>query len=433
MLSLNPKVVIVDDQYEEVAPLTKALWKKGIPFIYLDGAYNNLPKKPFVGVRFLFLDIELGTQGNSDENMASALAGRVKSLIGEKSSPYFIVFWTKNNSQISQVLKYLKVDGIAPIGYVDFDKPIRWDKDAVTEDDLIKKIDKKMNSLGAFQYILDWENVVESAVSDFSSDFLSLVQTDGDIGSWSATTANLLGNLSCACTGSEQLSESFSDNIKNSMIMLSRSYMDNLQKHIKSKEFDDRCPLSATPLSLTQRAKLNSKLFFDFRPPEIPTLGSLFIQENQDSNYWKTLAKSIFKKEENAPQGTSLCGIIITPACDLAWGNNLHSDENHTINYRILYGLLIPVNEENNKEKPRINKKESFFCTEAFWYEKENKPYKIVFHFSGLTSEWWGEKDIPPFDLIIQEQLVFDIQSKLANHANRLGNNMLILRKSKDT
>jgi hypothetical protein len=60
---------------------------------------------------------------------------------------------------------------------------------------------------------------------------------------------------------------------------------------------------------------------------------------------------------------------------------------------------------------------------EPFWYKE--KFFQLVFHIGRLTSVWWNKEEIPEFAFAIKEHLAFDIQSKMANHANRLGNSML--------
>jgi hypothetical protein len=90
--------------------------------------------------------------------MASALANCVKKILGDKHEPYFIVFWTKNSSQIKRVITYLKSDGIAPIGYIDAEKPTTAGaQDDVSE--LISRLDTKFKEMKAFNYLLDWETL----------------------------------------------------------------------------------------------------------------------------------------------------------------------------------------------------------------------------------------------------------------------------------
>jgi hypothetical protein len=153
MITGYQKVIVVDDMFQEVKPLLSALWQKGIPCIYLTGQQEHLPKKPFYGVRLLFLDIELDTKALSDKDKASTLAAVVKKIVGEKPCPYFIIFWTKHDDKvIKEVLRYLSTDHISPVGWMNFDKPTSLNSDIeVTE--LIKRIEAKTAEMGAFNYL----------------------------------------------------------------------------------------------------------------------------------------------------------------------------------------------------------------------------------------------------------------------------------------
>ncbi|MFZ2782299.1 MAG: hypothetical protein WAZ31_09695, partial [Rectinemataceae bacterium] len=86
--------MIVDDKEKEVDVLRNALWKSCVPFLYFDGEIDNLPPEPIVGVRLLFLDIDIGNRAAGPSNMASSLAALVRKILGDKPGPYFIVFWT---------------------------------------------------------------------------------------------------------------------------------------------------------------------------------------------------------------------------------------------------------------------------------------------------------------------------------------------------
>jgi hypothetical protein len=149
--------------------------------------------------------------------------------------------------------------------------------------------------------------------------------------------------------------------------------------------------------------------------------------------------------------------MIVTPSCDIAHRKYLYNQKKC---YRIIYGLLIPVADYVQVEKSLkpswIEKKkqnliteltqkgsrkefidtvnrffkgstqrDSLFRIEPFWNEEKGQLYILIFHFGSLSSVWWDDNDVPQFEFAIKEHLAFDIQSKLANHVNRLGNSML--------
>jgi hypothetical protein len=455
MFAERQKIVVIDDKFEEIQPLLEAFGKKGISYLWFDGSMKNLPDTPFTGVRLMFLDIALNTKGVSEKNMASALANCVKKILGDKHEPYFIVFWTKHFSQIDQVITYLKSDGIAPIGYIDAEKPTSSDaQDDVSE--LITRLDTKFKELKAFNYLLDWESTIEKSVSDFSNDFFSDIPSDGDIDAWSNQVASMLGTLALSYADGNNFGNTAED-LRNAFLMLSNSFQDNVQKTIKSKQFTCDTALSDKQLNLELLSKLNSSLFVDFQSDKTPALGNVFIDKNPDVHLQEALEKNVFPNKIK-PEGMQIVGMVITPACDLAHKKYLHNTKKC---FRVLYGLLVPVCDPDGFEKyfkpDWIGKKENeliqelrskkveekhikivikkfqqsaksdaLFITEPFWYS--DKSHALIFHFGSLTSLWWNEEETPHFEFAIKEHLAFDIQSKMANHANRLGNAMLSLR-----
>jgi hypothetical protein len=236
----------------------------------------------------------------------------------------------------------------------------------------------------------------------------------------------MLGTLALSYADGNNFGNTAED-LRNAFLMLSNSFQDNVQKTIKSKQFIYDVLLSNKKLSLEQLAKLNASLFFDFYPDVKPFPGYIFIDNRKDELLRKILIKTIIKRDE-IPEDIKVVGMIITPSCDLANRKYLHDDDEHTALFRVLYGLCIPISDYKvfYKSIDRIYSSQAHFITEPFWYS--DKSHALIFHFGSMTSLWWNEEEMPRFEFGIKEHLAFDIQSKMANHANRLGNAMLSLR-----
>jgi len=454
----NQKVVLIDNDYKEIEPLLQALSKLGVSYTYLDGKQENLPDEPFSGVRLVFLDIELdGIEGASEKNMASALMGRLQRILGSEPGPYFIIFWTKHSDQMAQVLANLKSINTAPVGYLDFEKPTS--SDAVkTVPELLDKIKTEFKTLNAFNYLLAWEKCIENSMSDFSNTFFGNVVSDGNLDTWSQDILSLLGKLSHTQSGTNNL-QGNADDLKNAFLMLSNSFCDTIQRKILTDVTDvSSGTLSKTDLTLEKVAKMNTSLFIGV-PSNHPAFGSVFI-ETHNSHLREALEHTVFPNSAK-PGDVRVVGMIITPSCDLAHKKYLQSSKDPKDSkdcFRIIYGLMTPVsnyddtmkylqpewldNKKNDLLKEldekgvssksrKIAKKhfqkwtqpESIFLMNPFVFE--DKPHMIVFHFGSLSSCWWGADEYPAFVFAIKEHLAFDIQSKMASHANRLGNTML--------
>jgi hypothetical protein len=425
MITGNPKVIVIDDDLSEASPLLQALAKRKIAYLYFDGSIENLPEKPLSGIRLLFLDIVLGTEGVPDKIKASAISSRVQRLIKMNAPPYFIVFWTKHDEVITLVLDNLKSVNIAPVGYLNFDKITSFDSENVVSD-ILARIDMNFSDLGAFSYFLDWENSIEQTIADFSDEFFASIPKDDDAAIWSKNVLSSLGKLALAYTGLDKLKNN-SDDLKDAFLMLTGSFCDSIQKNIKIKAQITKLPLLNQNLSLELLAKLNTSLFFDFYPPQDISFGNVFIVPNPTRYFINSLEKNIFTKGNAPPRGTKIIGVIITPSCDLACNKFLFYGNKKYL--RILYGMAIPVDSNSIKKIDKLAKSCSSssagFAIKPFWNKHNGKIYIIIFNYNSLNSIWWDRNNIPKFIFAIKDHLVFDIQSKMANHANRLGNSML--------
>jgi hypothetical protein len=454
MFSERQRVVVVDDNYDEVKNLLSALWKKGIPYIYLNGQMEDIPAAPFSGVRLIFIDIILNMESPSDKNNAAPIANIIRKIVGGNPGPYSVVFWTKNDKLIGDVLRYLKSADISPVGYIDLEKPTKLD-DMPTIIDLMLKLEEKLSLLESFNYILEWESLVEETMHKFSANLFSVVPSDGNINGWSNRIQAILGTLALSYAESSGLENNEND-IRNAFLLLTDSFKDSLQQILKTKPLDYTTKLSQESLSLEQIAKLNTSLFVDFQPDKKVSLGNVFIINQPDEHLKESLYKNIYP-DNKIQDGTLICGMIVTPLCDIAHSKYLHNQKNC---YRILYGLMIPVmdyEQVENSLKPgwiekkkqdlidelrekgclqkyvdTVNKyfqksimKDSVFRVEPLWHDQQNQTFILLFHFGSLSSVWWDDNDVPRFEFAIKEHLAFDIQSKLANHINRLGNSML--------
>jgi len=424
MLIERQKIIVVDDKYEEIEPFLSVLWQKGIPCVYLNGQKESLPSRPFCGVRLLFLDIVLGTEGTSDKNKAAPVANVVKHIVGDNPNPYFIVFWTKHPKLIDEVIRYLHSEKISPVGYLYHVKPSGANAKEETSE-IMKEIESKFAELGAFDYLLTWENIVEKTAHNFSTNLFSSVPAKGMQDDWSKQVTSLMGSLALAYIEKYSLDDSEND-IRNAFLKMTDSFRDSLQQTIKTEHLDYHTKLSNESIDLEKLAKINSSLFFDFNPEKIPSFGNIFIDQNPDHHLFESLKKDIFPTSE-IPVNVSIAGLIITPSCDMVHRKYLHNDKEC---FRVLYGLLIPIKDDAEYKKyfQRHTSKQAHFLTTPFWYTNRNISCLLVFHFGSLTSVWWNKDEIPDFIFAIKEHLAFDIQSKIANHANRLGNSMLDIR-----
>lgn len=100
-LGVNGKVILIDDNWEEIKPLFDLLKKESISCFYLEG--NSLEfDYNFFGTRMIFLDMNLWAssgQANEPHQVSRNLVGLLKKIIQPKNGPYVIAIWSKNEDE----------------------------------------------------------------------------------------------------------------------------------------------------------------------------------------------------------------------------------------------------------------------------------------------------------------------------------------------
>lgn len=408
-LSKSGRVAIVDDKYEEVAPLMQALGKQGVPYLYYNGNVKTLPEQVIAGIRFVFLDIELdGMEGQNEKSKASKIVGVLKKLIGVSNEPYVIIFWTTHHNVIDKVLENCKSKGIPPVASIDLDKA-----DYLTGIDSIQKItealDSKLKDIGAFQLYTEWENLIHSSASQVVGEFSEIAKEEtGEM--WSKKTASLFFTLYKNYVD-KNITNDNSEKFKLSCHLLNRNFLGLLESNTALKlmlpeglKIDQ-----AMKLSDIEKAKLNKTLFIGDSLSSKPSTGDIYIEKNNDG-LLKDLEKAMFKSD--APSDCQLCKVVLTPECDIAQNKTMKvsSGEKEVAVHRVVYGLLC-TKKDNNKSGSRYR---------VGPIEHEKKIIYLYFFFAML--EACKESDFHGAPLFtMKRDLCFDLQSKAANHVNRLG------------
>lgn len=422
-ISNGGKVVLIDDTADEALPLMTAFGKNAIPYLYFDGKPENLPQSPMEGVRFVFLDIELqGMQGQSDKTKASALVGRLKKIISVTNGPFVIIFWTKHSEVIDKIIENCNVASITPKAWVDLDKISCKESDgSIKIEKLSKKIKEKLKHLGAFKLYVEWENVVHSATNKFVTQFSDHIPADED---WCKGTSSLFHKLYTSLTDEQRTRDQLLQ-FKSACFLLNRSFLDTLQG-LTSKDLrlPDDFRLEKGNITSATLAKLNTSLFLIDAILDKPATGYVYIEK--DAAIKSLLVDNSFKKGKT-PAESELCTIIVTPECDIANEKTLQfftKDDPpvcHCV-HRVVYGIIYPMSCNTFAEEKKLleNKGEtSRFQIGPFWFR--DKKFIIVINFASLSFKSESKiKSKPIFGL--RRDLMFDLQSKAANHVNRLGN-----------
>lgn len=406
-LSNSGRVLIIDDDFNEVSPLLKTLAKNCVPYYYFSGKKEELPSAHLDGIRFVFLDIELGGfGGRDDKSKASALVGVLKKIISPDNGPYIILFWTKHSEIIDHVLGYCKTAKISPIDHLDLDK-IECKANSYIGLDTI--IEEKIRDNGALLFLVEWENIVHKACSRFFHSFSSLIDVDKE---WTQKVAGVLYEMAYADLGKER--DKNADNelrLQVATKMLNQSFADVLQKITNEElEYPDGFTLGKQKLEANVKARINNWLFVDDSESASIRMGDIRLCTEDDS-----IAKSIcdFTGLSNNKGKIIPVDVIVTAECDIALEKTLKTSEGKAI-HRVLKGMIVP-GDSKKCNKSAIERFGPFFY--------DGNVVFIYVHFGATILVM--EDNLGEHAFNIRQTLMHDIQSKISMYINRVGNNMI--------
>lgn len=440
----NGKIVIIEDEINAALSLIKALSKKGISTVYFDGVeIDNLPQKPIENVRMVFLDIELGTEGQSDKNKVSKVITILKRILGEPNHPYIILAWTRFIVLKEQIEKGLQ--DYPPLFFLNMEKDECKDNNGEFD---INKIENRLRTefakAGIFQLFILWENIVHKASGNVVNE-ISYIQTYDE--KWNENMQNVFYEMAKAYSG-KQLDKS--NAVKPSLMTFNEVFIDTLESLIiKNSELNLKVFDNNTFAGLDNkiRAKINSKLLLIFEGNQKIIPGNVYRLEknlskmkpmvndalNRDymheiycknkkikldelvdemrrikkeykksiDEFSKSLRSTIAKKSISIE-------LEVSPACDYYQDKWIYS--------RLVKGIL--WHEDYNKF---LNRADYLYISPLLRIKNEN--YKLVFDYRylrGVTVKEHDFKSTQPF-FRIRHELLVDIQSHLARHINRPG------------
>ena len=488
----NPKVLVVDDRYDEVEPLLRLFSQNGTPYVYFDG--KDFPETPFTSIRLVILDINLDsiTHGLDNKSKASALANYLSKLITIKESYYAILFWTRHKEIIKTIVKYLRKNNAAPVMYKNMDKPT---KEEMTLNYVKEKFLADLNST-AFEFLINWEEDVSHNTTNFTNKLVNIVKQEAKKTktNWDSAITHILAKFTCTYTGKTKIEDSISKEqaITYATRILNKSFAEDLAKNLQN-QCTNTIKLPSEPIiSLKTIAKLNEILFIENTNDKSIEIGKVFFK--RDKKLYELLKKKILTQSCQNSQilKTRLIATILTPSCDLAHKKFLNFKSSNDTEYqyhRVLYGLKILIcgdnintcfeynaSAESNKNrinkiidmdinittevdscisannlaenytkgeletlknkirklkalKEKIkkcvcgNKPEYLYFTQPF-LDEHKKIALFVFHFGTIQTIQIDPATIK-FSYLMKNSLISDLQTKLANHVNRLVNNML--------
>ena len=106
---VGARVVIIDDDFEEVKPLVAALSKRQIAACWYSGDVTQLPEEPvqMASLRMAFLDIDLAGGGTSAHDKVNSLVSVMARIFTRTTAGYGAILWTKHGELRRQFIEAL--------------------------------------------------------------------------------------------------------------------------------------------------------------------------------------------------------------------------------------------------------------------------------------------------------------------------------------
>ena len=473
----NGKVVIIDDQMDQVKELIMALSKNNIPFSYFrDENGDDLPEdgNHLKNIRLIFLDIVLDTgTDQSEKSVISNALSRLNRIIGENNGPYFIFLWSTRYEKygkklIEEITTKPLFKNRQPIAFIELNKKELREKGFLAIVSALDKEIQKFDSLNAFLY---WESIINDSAGEITNELISLINSDN----WNNDTKNILYRLSSAYWGLS-IKDIGPKEQKRKVLGAYSTLNQVLSDKIEANSHNNYDPLLDNLLENKGEnntelfAKINEKIHVDSKPQkDVSIPGSVLfcidlLNEDVDkidaelersilkldalkgknginieeivvkkklafSNKKETLERIIKEKRRNLNSiiNDSLKDAkeILSQQKEEIIKNGIYVElnisprcdfaQNKIKNHRFLPGVLVP---EEYREK--FNKYAEYNYISDFKIHMESNLYFFLFDFRHFYSLRILPENLSP-KFRIKENLLNELQVKLSGHINRLG------------
>ena len=390
MIIENSRVVVIDDQFDEVENLLRLLNDKGMSLNYYKGDNDkNLPKRPLTGVRLLFLDFVLGTDGQTPKNKISVLMRALKKTISADNGPYIILAWTEHDDLLQDFkAEIIKSNAVPiPIDVINLEK--KNNRHNLTK--INKILNEKIKDKKILEILLQWENHAKTAAGDVLINLSEMSKPElSATSSFDAFSSSWNSNLERhACQiASNQLGKNISPNrrlLVACQLSLINLFGDHIEKRIRndkgiftglakkiyahrSNEYnnDEKAKLNTSFLLLTDGFEPNAQPGNIYNAPEIFKIMNKKFDRKQ-----KLLELVKPNKIEDIPDWEKLIKmtvpilIEITPRCDYVQDKWKKS--------KLVFGALFPLDFETYV-------KDADFLYKFFLIQYNGGTYCLVFN-----------------------------------------------------
>lgn len=435
---MNGRIAIVDDKYDDVKCLLSDLSKHQIPyrFYHFEGNPEVLPDAADGDndFRILIMDLNLINDGVLDsKTLISSLLPILSRLIPTTNYPYVFAYWSKHEDEHRDIIEkelFQKEELIhkQPIAFVNLDKSkyISMTGEPTTAPiKIFEEICTQLDNLAAYKALLHWENIIHTSADTTIQDVFCFDSGIG--GNWSDNSLDLLTRFSKANIGKNSNNSNDAKKSQAAISVLNPIFSDTCDKKIHQEIQPINGLYKSTRNKKINTSNLNSKLLLDFNivhdnaPGTVSKLNGFnmsgFIttqfDEERIEKFYKTelgqlstrVEKNAFinKLKDDTIKSAFLIQVCVDAICDYT-------------NQKVRYSRYIDGAVILNSSKEQFYDNEASFKSPPFIYNETE--YFLLLnnqYFSSVKADY----SQPIFR--IREQMLAEIQSKLARHISRQG------------
>lgn len=461
MLDFIKRILIVDDQEDEVQILKQAFEHRSIFSIYINPLGFDFEEcKNLPPIQLVFMDFKLANADNNDQADLSIIRSMLDLI--PQNTAYGLVLWTSHSEKLLKLREAINKDSKSdenkypkPSFIIGMAKQELL-KDSFNEKNFFKALEDRINEDKAAQFFIAWMNDTNTITN---KTILELFKLASDYLNQSEQFIDLIKTIALSQFDSDL--KMFSDDEKN--IMYTREALHSVDKllysNLRTLHYSKGIPdfyaidfsssavnPSVDAKNIRRIASINTAFYID-ASPEDAMLAERMILPGTVYKY-EHGSQNILKKQ--IPDDAMQIAVEITPPCDFA--------QNKKVLSRLICGYIIfiksikdsAITENSNGNKKAIKKKKSeiqklyndyrgdyIFITGPFsktLINEENAAQDdcdccmMVLNLNHLISI--DDKDLISankfqFLFRLKNDLFADLLQKFSSHASRLGNSVI--------
>ena len=448
-LPINGRIAIIDDQFDQALPIINVLSKNKQACTYYSGEVKYLPNQNETpnDIRLLFLDINLiDNSEHPYKEIKSRLVTVLKRVIPENNHPYVLVYWSRHERD-KNIIEEIFEDDLPtrkPISYTSVIKSDFFDFEGnfIAEEDDIQRLIQLPNELLkdhlSYKYLLEWENIIHRSSNITIKEIFDNAPDQRD--NWTNNANFILNKVSYAYLGEHFNACQPIERVQGSFMGFMSVFSDTCEQIIYSCEINDpqdlkidegvelnvNIPIINEKLNLSksknslQNTPGNVFVLNEpsgFLPDFFQRILSFFQIKSYIKDNSKELIEEVLLKKQTSKKFKEIkeelkiaavkIGVITTPVCDFS--------QKKQVADKYVKGIIIPDSYFEFIDK---NSEALYIIPFSFTYNGVKSI--MILDFRYLNSANLVEQNIS-IVFRVRNEMLSEIQSRLARHINRQG------------